>query len=160
MKKIFLTQGQVALVDDDMFEELNQYKWYAQKQRNTFYAKRNMLKINGKHTVIRMHHVIEGKPPKGFMTDHKNGQGLDNQRKNLRFVTNRQNQQNRKNACDTSKHPGVSWYKITQKWLVHIVINGTYKHLGYFKDEKEAFEIYRQAVHELGEELLEGAISL
>lgn len=105
MKEISLTQEKVALVDDDLYEELNQFKWHAHKMRNTLYAVRHSPTINGKRPIIRMHHEIIGVPPTGFMTDHENGCGTDNQRENLRHVTNRQNQQNLKNKKKTSKYP-------------------------------------------------------
>ena len=58
MKQIALTQNKFALVDDDMFEELNQHKWHAQKNVNTFYAVRNVRLENGKQTLIQMHRQI------------------------------------------------------------------------------------------------------
>ena len=80
MKKVKLTQGQCALVDDEDFEKLNRFKWFADKPKtgDTFYARRNLPMINGKQSKILMHHAIIGKPQKGFEADHCNGQGLDN----------------------------------------------------------------------------------
>ena len=66
MKEIILTQGKVALVDDNMFEELNQHKWYAHKFKHTFYAKRMSSRINGKRKVICMHHEIINKAAQRF----------------------------------------------------------------------------------------------
>jgi len=153
MKEIQLTQGKVALVDDDMFDEINQFKWYANKQKNTFYAVRNS-KTNGKCCLILMHHEIIGRPSNGFETDHKNGDGLRNLRSNLRHVTSRQNNQNRKNLKKTSKYPGVYWHKQSKKWCVLIRINGKQNYLGLFTDEIKAFEVYSQAVNKIGEKIL------
>ena len=160
MREIQLTQGQVALVDDEDFEWLSQFKWFAvaSKAKRTFYAARQLQRVNGKQYIIYMHHEIIGKPPKGFEVDHESGRGIDNQRENLRFVTRRQNCQNRKNVKSSSEYPGVSWYKRDKKWQVHIVIDGVNKYLGRFTDELEAFEIYCQAVEALGESIIEGAI--
>ena len=58
-KGIGLTQGKVAVVDDDMQDELNQYNWFAKKDRNTWYATRND-RIDGKKTSISMHRQILG----------------------------------------------------------------------------------------------------
>ena len=159
MREIQLTQGQVALVDDEDFEWLNQWKWfaYASKTRKVFYAARQLPRVNGKQFTFYMHHEIIGRPPKGFEVDHRNGRGTDNQRHNLRHVTRRQNCQNRKNVISSSKYPGVSWYERGKKWQVHIVINGTNKYLGRFVDEEKAFEVYCQAVEAIGEEIIEGA---
>ena len=154
MKEIELTLGQVAIVDDEDFEELNQNKWFATKSAKTFYARRNSPWINGKHYAIRMHHQIIGKPPKGLMVDHINGEGTDNRRENLRFVTNRQNCQNINHKKRSSEYPGVSWYGPRNKWVAMINLKGKTKNLGYSTDEKEAFEFYRQAVNELGEIML------
>lgn len=154
MKAIKLTLGQAALCDDCDFEELNQFKWHARKSKKTFYAVRNSDKINGKRYAIRMHHQIIGKPPKELMTDHRNGCGTDNRRKNLRFVTNRQNCQNIKHKKRSSKYPGISWYGPRNKWVAMININGKTKNLGYSINEKEAFELYKKAVNALGEKML------
>ena len=157
MKRIVLTQGQIALVDDEDFEKLNKYKWYAIKGRETFYAQRMSPTINGRRHIIKMHHEIIGKPLKGFVTDHRNGRGLDDQRHNLRHVTRRQNSQNRKNGHkESSKFPGVSWSKRKKVWQAKIYVNGRQKHLGHFVDEYEAFKIYRQAVNAIGEEIIGG----
>lgn len=154
MEEIQLTQELVALVDDDDFERLNQFNWYALKDGNTFYAVRHSPQINGKRFLIRMHHEIIGMPPNGLMTDHRNGRGIDNRRKNLRFVTNRQNGQNHKNCKHSSKYPGVYWDTEYKKWRAGIGINGKTKSLGRFTDEKTAFEAYRQAVNSLGEKIV------
>ena len=151
MKEIQLTRGKVALVDDEMFEELNQYKWVANKIGRTHYAIRSLPRINGKRKHIKMHHVVFGYPPKGFVTDHINGNGLFNLSSNLRFITQRQNCQNRKNTKKTSKYPGVSWNKCRQVWESCIQIEGKKKYLGYHHIELEAFNAYRAEVESLGE---------
>ena len=154
MKEIQLTRNMVTLVDDDMYEELNQFKWYAGKFRKTFYAVRNSSRVNGNHHIILMHHKIIGKPPKGFVTDHRDGDGLRNLRYNLRHITGRQNNQNKKNIKKTSKYPGVDWQRKNKNWRVQIRINGKQEYLGCFTDEEKAFEAYSQAVKALGEEML------
>ena len=101
-----------------------------------------------------MHHAIMGKPPKGLMRDHIDGNTLNNQRYNLRFVTSRQNNQNRKNINKSSKYPGISWHKRDKIWQSRILINCKRKHLGYFNTEAEAFNAYKQAVEAIGETVL------
>lgn len=150
MKEIQLTQGKVALVDEEDFERLNQFKWCAHKDCNTFYAKRWI----SRNAMINMHHEILGYPLKGFMTDHQNGQGLDNQRHNLRFVTNRQNCQNKKNMIKASQYPGVSWHNRSGKWRARIWIDSVSKHLGLFVVETDAFAAYQNAVNVLGETMI------
>ena len=153
MKEIQLTQGKFALVDDEDFERLNQYRWTALKSKSTFYA---VGWIDGIKT--KMHHLILGKPSKGFVTDHRNGCGLHNFKKNLRHVTLRQNCQNEKNIDKSSQFPGIGWTKREQRWRARIVINGKEKGLGYFTDEHQAFQAYKQAVESLGETVIDTAI--
>jgi len=152
MKQIPLTQGQFAIVDDADYEWLNQWKWYAHKNYNTFYAVRKSKTVNGKRDLIRMHIEIIGKK-EGLITDHINGDGLDNQRHNLRHVTYRQNQQNL-HAERSSRFPGVGWFKATGKWRGRVRIGGRLKHLGYFVSETDAFKAYCNAINELGEAVL------
>lgn len=153
MKRIPLTQGKYALVDDSDFEWLNQYKWYAYKSANTYYARRNEKKENGKQVTIIMHVALLGKKD-GHEIDHENGNGLDNQRNNLRHVTHRQNQQNL-HIKTASKYPGVSWFRPLQRWRARIKILGRTKYLGYYTNELDAFSAYKTAVRELvGEEVI------
>lgn len=85
MKEIPLTQGKVALVDDEDCERLNQFKWYALKRPNTWYAVRNVW-VENKRTAISMHREIMD-ASRGQEIDHKNGDGLYNLKVNLRFCT-------------------------------------------------------------------------
>jgi hypothetical protein len=88
--------------------------------------------------------------PKGMETDHKNGNGLDNQKSNLRIVTHRQNCQNQ-HINKTSKYVGLYWDKKANKWTSRIVINGKQKNLGSFDSEEEAYKSYIDKLKELGE---------
>lgn len=151
MKEIQLTQNKTTLVDDIDYKELSKYNWYTIKSRNTFYAVR-MSK--NPRTTIHMHSVIIGKPNKGFILDHINGDGLDNRRHNLRFVTLRQNCQNKVNIKKTSKYPGVSWYAASKKWQVHFQFKGKQHYLGRYSDERQAFEVYKNAVEAIGETIV------
>jgi len=147
MQIIKLTKGQVAIVDDEDFEELNQYKWYAVKGGNTFYATRNTPRAN--QTQMQMHREIMD-TPKGLQTDHIDGDGLNNCRSNLRIVTSRQNHQNL-HTDKGSTFPGVSWHKVVKRWRAQIKVNGKKKHLGYFDIEAEAYEAYLKALEDIGE---------
>ena len=141
MKKMELTQGQFAIVDDEDFEKVNQLKWHAAKGGNTFYAMRGRS-----DTTRYMHWEIIGEPPAGLVTDHIDGNGLNNQKHNLRQVTRRQNCQNMVNVKSSSKYPGVHFYKRYGKWQAKITIDGKSKHVGYFDDEIDAFRAYEKAV--------------
>lgn len=144
MKEIPLTQGKVAIVDDEDYPKLIKFKWHARKNKNTFYAGTHQ---KSNDPIILMHRLILN-PPKGMQTDHINGNGLDNRKENLRAVTHRQNCQN-KHIKKSSRFPGVTWSKQHKKWKAQIEINGKNKHLGNYTSEKEAFESYKKAVNEL-----------
>lgn len=138
MKKISLSQGLFTQVSDEDFEALNEFKWYAQKRWNTFYAVRSIRLENGKRTTIRMHREILCLTDSKIQGDHQDRNGLNNQRDNLRIATNQQNQWNR-NA------KGYSLHEASQKFQAYIRLNGNRKHLGCFKTELEAHKAYLEA---------------
>lgn len=146
MKTIPLTQGKVAVVDDEDFVELSQYKWHARQIDNTFYATRQPPR-NGSATrppAILMHQSIMS-APRGSCIDHINHNGLDNRRENLRIVTTTQNAQNQRSRTGSSRFKGVYWHKGAQKWIARIVINGQKTYLGSFVDEVAAANAYNIA---------------
>lgn len=139
MKKIKLTRGQVALVDDEDFESLNKFKWHVRASKNTdnYYAVRH-----DKLKMISMARQIQ-KAPKGLVVDHINGVTLDNQRKNLRICTQSQNMMNRcKYKTNNSGFKGVSWGKASKKWRAQINVSGKKIHLGHFKNKEDAYQAY------------------
>lgn len=141
------------MVDDEYFEYLNQWKWNVYKRHGNFYAKRHIEKETGVKTTIDMHIMVTGKGPVGMIRDHIDGNGLNNQRRNLRFVTNRQNLQNRHTA-KTSKYPGVSFDKSAKKWKAQIHTGDKYKNLGRYQSEAAAFDSYCRALDRMGERLI------
>ena len=152
MKEIELTQGKVAIVDDEDYEKLNQFRWYAVKKAGTYYAMRT--RYEPRRETIRMHREILGDIPDDMQVDHIDGDGLNNQKANLRIVTNRQNSQNR-HIEKSSRYPGVTWHKAGRKWQAYIRINGKQKYLGLYLTEKEAFQAYKGAVDAIGEVVLD-----
>ena len=146
MKEIKLTQGKLALVDDEYFEYLNQFKWFAHKKKNGFYAERNIPIDNCKQKTQMMHRIILGDIPKILDVDHIDGNGLNNQKYNLRSCTHQQNMMNRKSNKNTSsKYRGVTWDKKTRKWYVSIFTNYKRIYIGYFINEIEAALAYNKA---------------
>lgn len=140
MKKIPLTQGKFALVDDEDFEKLSKFKWYANKLHNSFYAMRHSKEDNRKF--ILMHREIL-KTPNKKVTDHIDQNGLNNQRSNLRVATPSQNQHNKggyKN--NTSGLKGVMWHKRDKKWFARTKLNGKNIYLGYYTSKELAHEAY------------------
>lgn len=148
-KKISLTRGMFALVDDDDYEYLSKFKWRVQKQKNSCYAS----KYNPDGSETRMHREIVG-AREGYDVDHIDGNGLNNQKENLREVTRRQNNQNL-HVATSSVFPGVSRHKRSGKWQSTVKVNGKQKWLGQYDSEKEAFSAYCEFVNDvLGEEVL------
>lgn len=90
--KIQLTQGKFAIVSDTDYKELSKHRWHAHKDKNgvLFYAERYDRKRTPR--IIKMHREIM-KPEKHLVIDHRNGNGLDNRRSNLRICTTAQNNQ-------------------------------------------------------------------
>lgn len=148
MKEIPLTQGKVALVDDEDYERLIVHKWHATRMRNVFYAVRHD-NCNPARRLIYMHHEIIGKPGLGFKADHVNNDSLANLKGNLRIVTDSQSNMNRRSYTGISRFKGVHWRKVDKKWKAQIQIDGTQKHLGYFISEEAAARAYDAAATEL-----------
>ena len=150
MKIISLSQGKVAKVDDGDFDWLNQWKWSAHKNRNTFYAVR-AVRVGLKQKFLFMHRLILGLDfGDKRQADHINMDGLDNRRENLRIVTASENRCNRgKTKANTSGYKGVSWHKQLKKWRADIQVNGKFKHLGLFYDPVEAARAYDLAAKRL-----------
>src|ERR1035437_594224 len=98
MKRIPLTQGQFAVVDDLDFRWLSKFKWYAHWNSCTksYYAERVEIR-DGKRIIHRMHRCVLH-DPKGKWVDHQHHDTLNNTSKNLRACTKIQNSRNRKGA--------------------------------------------------------------
>lgn len=143
MKEILLTQGKVALVDDDMYNLLSRYKWYAAVRSNTIYVQKAIPRRghNEKRRVMLLHHVIMGHPITGLEVDHIDGNGLNNQRKNLHFVTTAENGRNRVEHR-SGQLLGVSFNKRSNRWIAQRSINGKHFHLGSFHTQQVAHKTY------------------
>lgn len=152
MKKIPLTHGYFTLVDDEDFEFLSQWKWFAQKMAHTIYAARKpwVSGGRGKSTKIFMHRIILNTPTH-MQTDHMDGDGLNNQKANIRVVTRRDNMLNRARWAkgNISKSRGAYLDKRDGKWSSSITIDGKCIYLGRFKTEEEAANAYRMKRIEL-----------
>lgn len=154
LKEIKLTQGKVALVDDSDYDELVKHSWqaYWSKKGKRFYARRT-FRVKGERKVSLMHRFILGLTDRKISCDHKDNDGLNNQRSNLRVATLQQNSFNRKkNLNCSSKYKGVVWLKERNKWRAYIIVNGKPKYLGTFYDEIKAAATYSiAAIENFGE---------
>lgn len=148
-KEIQLTQGKIALVDDDIYPYISQWKWIAHKRKNTWYAVRNAPRPPGGVLILMHRQIVQ--PQNGMDVDHINGDGLDNRAENLRECTHSQNIQNSKLRSDNeSGYKGVHWDNVKRKWRAGIrEKNGKYIHLGYHDDPCEAGRAYDFAAKKL-----------
>tara|TARA_R110002020_G_scaffold381765_2_gene592662 strand:+ start:616 stop:1197 length:582 start_codon:yes stop_codon:yes gene_type:complete len=155
MKKLIVENkvhgSREVLLDDDVYEWASKYKWYLRKdysrKREAFYVVRSVKQPDGKHTLILLHREIMN-TPKGLVTDHLNGNGLDNRRANLRVCTNRENQINRRGRIDRAfKYIGVQKDKraLKKPWRPDVVVSDSSKKRGqrrvskgYYVTEEEA----------------------
>ena len=143
--------GRVALVDDADYELVSRYRWrvYQRSQPGHDsgpYAVAHIRRTDGRWTTTTMHQLILG--CNGI--DHRNLNGLDNQRSNLRPATQPQNMGNTRSHADSSSaFKGVSWIRQSQKWRGQIQVNGHKHHLGYFASEEDAARAYDAAAREV-----------
>jgi len=136
MCEIPLTQGKVALVDDEDYAYLSQFKWQTRKAKNGWYARRWTSAKLGKRCIVGMHTEVMRCAP-STLVDHEDGDGLNNQRANLRFATTAQNALNQP-ARSRSGYKGVRWAQDTGKWRAVIS-------LGSFATPEEAARVYDAA---------------
>lgn len=146
--KIPLTKGYYAIIDDADFDIVNKYTWAALEQVGQSVYAVASTKTDGIYKQIRMHRVLLGITDPEIYVDHKDGDGLNNQRSNLRPCTSSQNSQNKKPMRGSfSKYLGVSYIKYKDKVTIKagIKVNKVNLHLGYFKTEIEAAKAYDKA---------------
>ena len=149
--------GRVAFVDDGDYDLVMPYRWYViERTRNGRmhgpYAATSVWDAVRKHkSVVLMHKLITGYP----QTDHKDHDGLNNQRYNLRPATNPQNHANERKTLTvggkptSSRFKGVCWSKKNRKWQVRIRVgNGKRLNLGMFASEVDAARAYDDAARE------------
>ncbi len=148
MKEIPLSLGKSALVDDEEYARLMRLAWCAAKSRHVWYA-HTALYIGETRFTLRMHRYILG-VWKDEIIDHRDGNGLNNTKENLRIVSNSVN------TIGMVKHPrnssgfrGVNWYPPMNRYLARITHQGKTHHLGYFEDIEEAASAYDRAALKL-----------
>lgn len=148
VREIPLTRGQVALVDDEDFERLNQFKWHVDPARDhTFYACRETPRPDS--VKVYMHREILQVEPTS-QVDHVDLNGLNNLRSNLRPATIAQNNRNvglLKN--NTSGFKGVSWETRSKRWKAAIAVDRRKKYLGLFRSPEDAAQAYDAAARTL-----------
>lgn len=158
MKYIELTQGKRAIVDDEDYEWLNQWKWqyHASPSGKGGYARRTVRsKSLPKGYLIIMMHRLVNNTPDGFITDHRNRNKLDNRRRNLQTATASSNKFNTDLRADnTSGVKGVWWETGVGRWVASIALEGKRVTLGRFDDFEDAVNLRLNAECQLLDDLL------
>lgn len=141
MKTIPLTHGKVTLVDDEDFEALSKFKWRVQPDGPREYVVRTAQAEGGRVTV-RMHRSILNPGPKEPI-DHRNGNGLDNRRANLRISSHGENRRNsRRPITNKSGFKGVHFHPQAKKWRACIGLKRRRHSLGLFSTPEAAYSAY------------------
>jgi hypothetical protein len=147
VKTIPLTRGYVTRVDDADYEGLSRYNWCSLVSTRRdgsvrcVYAVRSVKKARKSHTLY-MHREILGCTEE---VDHRDGDGLNNQRENLRPATGTQNHANERLSVDnTSGVKGVYWHKQKGKWHVQCRVGKTSRSGGLYSDINEAARAYEK----------------
>jgi hypothetical protein len=139
MKTIKLSRGEFSIVDDEDFDRVDKFKWHVAISNNGT-SKHACRWVNGKR--IWLHHFITGLGRNEI--DHRDGNGLNNQKSNLRRTTFLKNSKNRgRYLNNTSGFKGV--VKRTHGFVAMISIRGKAKYLGFSKDPRDMAKIYDAA---------------
>ena len=146
MREIQLTQGKIALVDDEDFERVSSLKWRATCNKHVWYA----ITTLPDRKVAYMHRFILGITPR---IDHVDSDGLNNRRSNLRPATTRQNAQNKRKGVYKrgafSQYKGVHYRKDRGTWVAMIYHEGKHIYIGCSRDEKQSALMYDKKAKEL-----------
>ena len=151
MKTIPLSRGFFALVDDEDYEGLSKFKWYANGRAKIYAARRIYIKGGkGKSVHIYMQKELLCLPPEVHI-DHINSEGLDNRKCNLRIATQHQNCMNQRiqRRQKSSRFKGVTWDKSKSKWMSQINLNKRHFYLVRFYNEEDAAMTYNKKAKEL-----------
>lgn len=149
--EIPLTQGKVALIDDADLPLVARYKWHVHKVRKVnvtkWYAATAARKPDGNQTQLLMHRLILGANV-GELTDHGDGDGLNNRRLNIRLCTIHDNNRNRHQVTGSNQYRGVFYDKRSRRWYARIRLNNRSKGLGGHPTPESAAKSYDNAAKE------------
>jgi AP2 domain len=149
MKEVQLSKGHVALIDDEDLERVLKFKWHAHvdSKNEKVYAARSYYRKKGKEKQpSSMHRFLLGELNPKILIDHEDGDGLNNQKHNLRRSTPQLNQANKNIQRDNiSGYKGVTWDKVAKKWTASIGVDMKKLWIGRFSDKEIAAKAYDKA---------------
>lgn len=143
MKKIKLGKKDLyVLIDDDDYKLISKYKWHSQRSGNMIYAVSRNTTEDWNFRVL-MHRFLLNAPV-GIQVDHKNRNGLDNQRHNIRLCVSSENQYNKIGWSKSGfKGVGLNYYKMKSiRYRAYIQYNKKLIHLGYYNTAEDAARVY------------------
>ena len=148
MHEIPLTQGKVALVDDEDFARVSQYRWFAHRDCHSHHAYyvHSTDRSGTKVRTMILHRFIMGAAI-GEIIDHRNGDTLDCRKGNLRRATRSGNRANAEKHKGSSRYKGVCLHH--GRWVARIRCNKRLMRLGAFDNPVEAALAYDEKAREL-----------
>jgi hypothetical protein len=149
MKILKVGHNYSALVDDSDYVMVSAFKWrpYKHKKNHTVYARTDRNDVAGVRRCLLMHRLILGIYDRSILVDHRDGDGLNNQRFNIRSCTSRQNVQHRLVVVSRSGFLGVTFdgsVKRSKPWKATIGYLGRYTNLGRYSSPQEAALAYNK----------------
>lgn len=150
---VTLEDGTAVQIDEQDVHILSQHGWHLHviPDSDLRYVWR-YVRVNGRSKVELLHRVILGVSDRRTFVDHKDRDGLNNLRSNLRSCSHQQNlrNQHRKPGGKTSRFKGVYWSASDGRWRARIDAGDKQKKsLGYFKNEVDAAIAYNKAAASL-----------
>jgi len=128
-----------AMVSDEDYEYVNKFRWQIMIRKYTSYAiTRVWDEFGNRKNQIQLHRFILGVYDDSIIIDHKDRNGLNCQRDNIRIATRAQNNCNSKKDIGLSKYIGVFWKTKDRKWIARVSFNNKRYHVGSFDNEEEA----------------------
>ena len=144
-RRIYLGQGKWTILDVEDYYKFADIGWALSGCERNLYAIGGIKNKNGEFELVRLHRAIMN-PPQKLVVDHRNSDGLDNRRENLRIATKSQNAFNcRKRKNTSSQFYGVYFRKSTGKWVACVWYRKKKISLGNFEKEIEAARAYDRA---------------
>lgn len=147
MKEMLLTQGKVALLDDEDFERLSKWKWFARSLKGRgWYAGRNIHRPGMSPRMVYLHREVLRAGP-GEEVDHINGDGLDNRKANLRLCAHAENIRNKAKTekAKTSRYKGVYFDRSRGRWAAQVMLDRRTVFAKRFDTELQAALAYNEA---------------
>lgn len=144
-----LSQGMFVVIDADDLPLVEGYAWVAARRRHVWYAIANVRQPHGGSTAVLMHRLILD-APKGMQVDHKDGDGLNNRRSNIRLCTPSQNQQNRvRREPNATGYFGIYYIPKARRWVANIKHQRKRIYIGCFSTPEAAAIAYDERAREL-----------